>query len=449
MKQDFERLEEIVKKVSELSEKHAGNEASELKAFNLFTILRDSREEVALHSRFIAELLNANGSHKQPIFQKLFIEHVVNGAIEGREPIPENLSFDCKYEHGVGDDGRIDISLKGSDYAVVIENKIDAADQKRQLERYYKACTKTWGINPDNVHVLYLTLDGDDVSDYGLGDLSSDNYGTISYKEDILKWLGACIEHCTEDEHCTEKLPSHLRENIIQYKNLVGKLTGVSEGLMKDLSGFLKEAGNFKAVYDASKALNKVQIDTQLSMWKEMQASFLRENYNFSFVRRGPKFFETLEFASFEEEVKKYYKKRKNPGVTYGLECEIGQYSGCQIHLYVEIYHQVYFGLCASLLDDEKDDEKGRLFKSAESVDLKELSERASKLVYPFDSSPVKRFIGGKLFRPKEQVNFKEIKADNTHFFKLIEEKSRKEWIEETCEGIIEFIVEAKKILQP
>ena len=70
-------------------------------------------------------------------------------------------------------------------------------------------------------------------------------------------------------------------------------------------------------------------------------------------------------------------------------------------------------------------------------------------MVYPFDSSPVKRFIGGKLFRPKEQVNFKEIKADNTHFFKLIEEKNRKEWIEETCEGIIEFIVEAKKILQP
>ena len=46
--------------------------------FNIFTILRKTGEEVGLHSRFLAELLNRNASHKIADFQQLFIETVLN-----------------------------------------------------------------------------------------------------------------------------------------------------------------------------------------------------------------------------------------------------------------------------------------------------------------------------------------------------------------------------------
>ena len=43
--------------------------------FNIFSILRKSSDEVNLHSKFIYELLNPNGSHQQgDIFLNLFIE---------------------------------------------------------------------------------------------------------------------------------------------------------------------------------------------------------------------------------------------------------------------------------------------------------------------------------------------------------------------------------------
>lgn len=53
--------------------------------FNIFTILRKTGEEVGLHSRFLAELLNRNASHKIADFQQLFIETVLNNAIATQE----------------------------------------------------------------------------------------------------------------------------------------------------------------------------------------------------------------------------------------------------------------------------------------------------------------------------------------------------------------------------
>ena len=60
--------------------------------FNIFTILRKTGEEVGLHSRFLAELLNRNASHKIADFQQLFIETVLNNAIATQEWNREKLS---------------------------------------------------------------------------------------------------------------------------------------------------------------------------------------------------------------------------------------------------------------------------------------------------------------------------------------------------------------------
>ncbi len=43
--------------------------------FNLFSLLRNEREEVKLHSKFISELINPQGSHEQgTVFLECFLD---------------------------------------------------------------------------------------------------------------------------------------------------------------------------------------------------------------------------------------------------------------------------------------------------------------------------------------------------------------------------------------
>ncbi|MEZ9654042.1 PD-(D/E)XK nuclease family protein [Vibrio splendidus] len=45
--------------------------------FNIFSILRNESDEVALHSRFIGELLNPEGSHNQgEVFQQILLQQL-------------------------------------------------------------------------------------------------------------------------------------------------------------------------------------------------------------------------------------------------------------------------------------------------------------------------------------------------------------------------------------
>ena len=112
--------------------KYAKLEETAQSSFNIFSILRQESEEVALHSRFLTELLNPKGSHKcGNIFQILFMKMILGDNWKDGEPL-----F-AQYEVSVGDLGRIDILLKGSQHIYVIENKIYAEDQPEQLQRYF------------------------------------------------------------------------------------------------------------------------------------------------------------------------------------------------------------------------------------------------------------------------------------------------------------------------
>ena len=56
-----------------------------LNDFNIFTTLLSVHDEVRLHSRFLAAMLNPKGSHAQgSLFLKLFLQPI----------LPENFNFD-------------------------------------------------------------------------------------------------------------------------------------------------------------------------------------------------------------------------------------------------------------------------------------------------------------------------------------------------------------------
>ena len=161
-------------------------EKEEGKRFNVFSALNMCSDEMRLHSRLLATLLNPKASHGLGNeFLKLFL--IALG-------LPEDYITYCKeqiVERTIGEvtettGGRIDIILEDRGHAVIIENKIYAGDQPNQLLRYHNYGVKTFGEN--NFKLVYLTLYGSDPSPYSLGGEHFE-FIKLSYAQDILGLL--------------------------------------------------------------------------------------------------------------------------------------------------------------------------------------------------------------------------------------------------------------------
>lgn len=166
-------------------------EKEEGKSFNVFSALDICSDEVRLHSRLLATLLNPKASHGLGNeFLKSFL--IALG-------LPEDYIAYCKeqiVEQTIGEvtettGGRIDIILEDGKHAVIIENKIYAGDQPNQLLRYHNYGVKTFGEN--NFKLVYLTLYGCKPSSDSLG---GENFEFIklSYAQDILKLLEKLVK---------------------------------------------------------------------------------------------------------------------------------------------------------------------------------------------------------------------------------------------------------------
>ena len=161
-------------------------EKEEGKRFNVFSALNMCSDEMRLHSRLLATLLNPKASHGLGNeFLKLFL--IALGLPEDyithcKEQIVERLIGEVTETNG----GRIDIILEDRGHAVIIENKIYAGDQPNQLLRYHNYGVKTFGEN--NFKLVYLTLYGSDPSPYSLGGEHFE-FIKLSYAQDILKLL--------------------------------------------------------------------------------------------------------------------------------------------------------------------------------------------------------------------------------------------------------------------
>lgn len=192
--------------------------------FNIFKVLGLSSNETRTHSAFIAELLNPEGSHDcGGAFLKAFVESVLQKPFNPEEL--ENAKVDVEKSIGfknedVSEGGRIDIKITIGMTLIIIENKIHARDQEKQLIRYRKYALD---LEKDNeikeFLLLYLTLFGNEASKLSTdGRLKqSEDYKTISYSRDILNWL-----ECCKEKSVGKPL---VRETIKQYINLIKELT--------------------------------------------------------------------------------------------------------------------------------------------------------------------------------------------------------------------------------
>ena len=134
------------------------------------------------HSLVLANLL------KHPVIQSSFIKNFLN--------------IQHEYMHVTAEKNRIDVALKGKDIFVIIENKVnDAEEMENQIYRYVNDIgIKKYGFTLPQIYVLYLNPTNRTLpSPYSLCDKNKENnvfealekehFKVLSYKYDITDWL--------------------------------------------------------------------------------------------------------------------------------------------------------------------------------------------------------------------------------------------------------------------
>ena len=235
--------------------------------YNLFSILSIERYELK-HSALIANLLDPKGSHGcGDAFLRAFFEIALKDLAYPFEDctLPDSYT---EYYTGpiVGDTGgRIDILVKSSRYGLIIENKIYAGDQDKQLIRYDNYGKETFGA--DGYLLVYLTLYGYDASKESTATKSAEEVGylRLSYAEDILRWLEQCVQ-------LADNKPL-VRESLNQYIRTIKQLT------YQDMN-----QEDIKKIIDL--AVDYPEVVATLSSKRDAIAQRIREKYIFAELRK-------------------------------------------------------------------------------------------------------------------------------------------------------------------
>ena len=207
--------------------------------FNPLLCVQKLDDEENMHSGFLYALLNPYREHYQDdLFLKLFVKSIGLqewfGSTSGAEVYKEKK--------------RIDIHITNGTKHIIVENKIWAKDQDRQIARYIEAIAEVdssdgvesnereSNIEYENIAVVYLAPYIKEPEAKSLGKwkiqgeslVDSENnqvrFKAISYKNEIIDWLKSALNEAGGI--------SNLRMAIECYTDVVKRLTGQKENTM-------------------------------------------------------------------------------------------------------------------------------------------------------------------------------------------------------------------------
>jgi hypothetical protein len=376
-------LQFLIKQIEIIEYKYQKINENSIENFNIFSILRRENDEVNLHSRFIYELLNPKGLHNQrDIFLKIFLDEM-------------NIEYNVNIFEVYKEQYNIDILLKSKNQVIIIENKIDTQDHSNQLNRYVDIIKKQ-GYNEDEIKVIYLTLYGEEPNEF------IEDIILLSYSQDIKNWITKCIEKVAQK-------PT-LRETLIQYLNLINKLTykADNQGFIMEVKELLLQKENLKTILNIEDAVIGAKIEIQLKFWKELLDYLQDAQYRFDF-------YSIYGDRDIKASVYKYYTKKKNRK-DYGFEYQIDN----NLYFFIEIRDNIYYGF---------------YFKDNTNIDRQ--IEILDKLVIEWEE-PYWRY-------PTKKLNFEQF--NNENILDLLDNNKRKIDIKSISDEVIYLITNYKKEL--
>lgn len=280
---DMDKFTELLHQVQVYVNEDKQHRAEALRrgeCYNVFNVLGVDNMELS-HSAFIAALLNPRGSHgMQDTFLKAFIDTLAHG---GTKPELDTAHAKVYTEYNIGNTtettgGRIDILItdrsdagsgKGKGHAIIIENKVWAADQPNQLLRYHNFAHEVY----DKSTLLYLTLNGDEPSKQSRGGLNVQDggYQCISYRSDIIGWLQQCTKLASDK--------TRVRETINQYIDLIQQLTNQNTMEQKQLIQLLTNKENLEQATTIEQSMPDVRKQIFQDIFrKQVEKQLAKEN---------------------------------------------------------------------------------------------------------------------------------------------------------------------------
>jgi hypothetical protein len=233
--------------------------------FNLFTTLLAAHDEVRLHTRFLHELLNPDGSHDcGDLFLKLFFKTLNEHKALEHDGMPSQVDWEqdqepCRWagKEVSTEHGQLDLLLEFESRQLIIENKIWAGEQDRQVARYIEYLDGQQG------HVLYLTLDGKAASTH-----EGKPYLRISYREHIAAWIESCLQSTYSI------IP--INQTLIQYQRVINQLTGKTAN--SESINMIKEyLRNHPAIIESRESVNQGIRALRVDMRNEFADALIAE----------------------------------------------------------------------------------------------------------------------------------------------------------------------------
>ena len=284
--------------------------------FNIFSQLLNPYDEVNLHSKLIYSILNDCKFKKE--FMLSFLK--TTDIISADDVSPNDFKIIDVEREKIFSNGRLDLfiscKVKDKNYVIIIENKIFARDQYEQMDRYIEFANN---YQADIKKVFYLTLLGNAPFEDSASNL--DQVNLISYDNEILTWIENCIKISARE-------PA-LREVLIQYADLLEKITGKDVDYTMDVKNFLlKSPENFNMANSIQPAIIDAKTNLQMRFWTKLENSLdeMLKNFpdlNYRKADRdedlgpvNPWYSETI--------IKNFYHKAKKTSY-YGIIYSLGQ----------------------------------------------------------------------------------------------------------------------------
>ncbi|MFZ4454627.1 MAG: PD-(D/E)XK nuclease family protein [Bacteroidales bacterium] len=321
----LDKIEEILQtqEVESLNKRKNGQN------FNLLKIIGAESSELS-HSRIIGDLLNPNSTSKHgqgDKFLRLFLKQInkeswINGvdSIKLKGKIIEREIGEISKNKETG--GRIDIVIEFQDKLIIIENKINAEDQEKQLIRYSNYGKSLITDNKINdFELIYLTLNGKNASEYSCGNI---DYHLLSYEKDILGWLEECKKECNSMYRLMDSISQYCE--IIKTNKIWRQITDYVMSSDINVVSILKGHVNIsnypkthKYVSD-SNFVNHIKAKIQQSFWLELEKELgaLREREIISNI------IPEYNLLGHDSLIWHYYKeKAKKKNLTYGIKFNV------------------------------------------------------------------------------------------------------------------------------
>lgn len=384
----FNKGEEIIKKYPRKKENK----------YNIFSILKQEEKEEGCHSRIIFNLINDCESNKlEKKFLKLFFKEVLD------EEFDEKKKYFVEREKNLGKYGRADLFIEDSDgKAYLIEMKINAGDQPKQLSRYNQYLKKNY---KDDYQIYYLTLNGYHPSSYSLKGRAEVEYIIISFVDNIYNWIEKCIEEIGENNKI-------LKINLEQYLETLTKITNrIGEAQKMDFIKMMKEGNNFRIAQEIVNNFEEIKQGIKEEFILELRERIIKK-LNIEDIAKKKNLYEYINIIKFTEfYLYKEVLDIKNSLLTYGIGIDRGGF-------------YFYIGL---------QDKKAEEWKIAK----KDIKNKFNEITLEYNQET------GTYFEYLEEEKF-DISGDN--FYILIDE-NRKEEREELINNLIEKFKEKYELI--